>query len=232
MFFYSAQIHLRKVLNRVHTDLYKVESEFLYRLLGYFPILMHLPLAEQGETRWSSNVQEILSMNLDLWRSSLPQEMRWSDNDPPSPDINVARMRAKYYGARYIIHRPLLYHALHYCGPNMGPLSVDSPARYGEAVSSQVSPSLTHGQYAPGMTRMSSDLGSVPGANGTAHTYRDLPQKLRRACKVCLQSAVRSTEAFDAIKGRPVVTNIFGTAHAYVDCSCFVTQFRHNTDVF
>lgn len=27
MFFYSAQIHLRKVLNRVHTDLYKVESK-------------------------------------------------------------------------------------------------------------------------------------------------------------------------------------------------------------
>lgn len=25
MFYYSAQIHLRKVLNRVHTDLYKVE---------------------------------------------------------------------------------------------------------------------------------------------------------------------------------------------------------------
>lgn len=29
MFFYSAQIHLRKVLNRVHTDLYKVESTSL-----------------------------------------------------------------------------------------------------------------------------------------------------------------------------------------------------------
>jgi hypothetical protein len=27
MFFYSAQIHLRKVLNRVHTDLYKVQSK-------------------------------------------------------------------------------------------------------------------------------------------------------------------------------------------------------------
>jgi hypothetical protein len=27
MFFYSAQIHLRKVLNRVHTDLYKVDSK-------------------------------------------------------------------------------------------------------------------------------------------------------------------------------------------------------------
>ncbi|OJJ51851.1 hypothetical protein ASPSYDRAFT_63108 [Aspergillus sydowii CBS 593.65] len=181
MFLYSAQIHLRKILNRVHTDLYKVEK--------------------QGETRWSPNVQEILSIDLDLWRNSLPQKMRWSDNEPPSPDINVARMRAKYYGARYIIHRPLLYHALHYCGPNT-------------AISSEVSPSLTHGQYAPSMTCMSNDLGSVRGGNGTAHMYRDLPQKLRRACKVCLLSAVRSTEAFDAIKGRPVVTNIFGTAHA------------------
>ncbi|KAL4916922.1 hypothetical protein BDW62DRAFT_93517 [Aspergillus aurantiobrunneus] len=196
MFFYSAQIHLRKVLNRVHTDLYKV--------------------AKQGETRWSSSVQEILSMNLDLWRSILPQEMRWSDNDPPSPDINVARMRAKYYGARYIIHRPLLYHALHYCGPSMNPLPVDSPAGYVDygSMSQHVSPPLIHGPQAPDMARISSDLGTAQGPNGLAHTYRDLPQKLRRACKVCLQSAVRSTEAFDAIKGRPVVTNIFGTAHA------------------
>ena len=52
MLFYSAQIHLRKVINRVHTDLYKVEK--------------------QGQTRWSSNVQEALSMNLNLWRNSLP----------------------------------------------------------------------------------------------------------------------------------------------------------------
>jgi hypothetical protein len=29
MYYYSAQIHLRKVLNRVHTDLYKAESECL-----------------------------------------------------------------------------------------------------------------------------------------------------------------------------------------------------------
>jgi hypothetical protein len=27
MFFYHAQIHLRKILNRIHTDLYKVESK-------------------------------------------------------------------------------------------------------------------------------------------------------------------------------------------------------------
>ncbi|OJK03368.1 hypothetical protein ASPACDRAFT_49574 [Aspergillus aculeatus ATCC 16872] len=205
MFFYSAQIHLRKVLNRVHTDLYKVERK--------------------GESRWSSHVQEILSMNLELWRSSLPEVMRWKDTDPPSKDINVARMRAKYYGARYIIHRPLLFHALHFANDTGSSASVDSPT--GSAISGsrsqQVSPSLTHSQRAIGMARLASDAGptarSAPtptpgGGNWASYAYRDLQPKMRRACKVCIDSAMLSTEAFDGIEGRPVVTNIFGTAHA------------------
>ncbi|KAL4889784.1 hypothetical protein BDV59DRAFT_204975 [Aspergillus ambiguus] len=205
MFFYSAQIHLRKVLNRVHTDLYKVEK--------------------QGQTRWSSNVQEILSMNLELWRSSLPEIMKWKDSDPPSKDINVARMRAKYYGARYIIHRPLLYHALHYAGQsNVRASSIDSPsapaAPASGSKSQHVSPSMTHSQSATAMSRLASDTGPArnppPPSNptGSLCTYRELPAKLRRACKVCVDSAIMSTEAFDGIEGRPVVTNIFGTAHA------------------
>ncbi|PWY70420.1 C6 finger domain protein [Aspergillus heteromorphus CBS 117.55] len=199
MFFYCAQIHLRKVLNRVHTDLYKVES--------------------QGPPgRWSANVLEVLSMNLELWRSSLPDSMKWKDGDPPSNDINVARMRAKYYGARYIIHRPLLYIALHY-GPSM---SINSPA--GSTVSGpksqQVSPSLTHSQRATNMVRLSSEAGpasrsaQTPNPGWTAYAYRDLSPKIRRACKVCIDSAILSTIAFDGLNGRPVVTNIFGTAHA------------------
>ncbi|KAH8425600.1 putative C6 finger domain protein [Aspergillus melleus] len=202
MFFYSAQIHLRKVLNRVHTDLYKVEK--------------------QGQNRWSSNVQEILSMNLELWRTSLPDIMKWKDNDPPPKEINVARMRAKYYGARYIIHRPLLYHALHYAAASPDSLPpVDSPTAppLSGSKSQQVSPSMTHSQRASNMVRLGSDLGtmgrnSVSSAPGRSITYRDLPTKLRRACKVCVDSAILSTEAFDGIEGRPVVTNIFGTAHA------------------
>ncbi|PYI08954.1 hypothetical protein BO78DRAFT_54343 [Aspergillus sclerotiicarbonarius CBS 121057] len=212
MFFYSAQIHLRKVLNRVHTDLYKVEKH--------------------GNTdKWSPSVQEILSMNLELWRSSLPDLMKWKDTDPPHPDINVARMRAKYYGARYIIHRPLLYHALHLNtspgGESGRSASVDSPT--GSAMSGprsqQVSPSLPHSQRAIAMARLPSDAGpmarSAPtptptpgGATWAPFAYRDLNPKLRRACKVCIDSAILSTEAFDGINGRPVVTNIFGTAHA------------------
>ncbi|KAJ5591682.1 uncharacterized protein N7459_002051 [Penicillium hispanicum] len=210
MLFYSAQIHLRKVLNRVHTDLYKVEK--------------------QGQTRWSSNVQEALSMNLDLWRTSLPDIMKWKDSDDPSSDINAARMRAKYYGARYIIHRPLLYHALHYgqTGARVGSVgqsSVDSPTGLTNGSQPQhMSPSMSHTAYrAPNMSRIYSDLGSTPSnssssfPNGwvppTVH-LRELPQKLRRACKVCIESAILSTEAFDGIGDRLVVTNIFGTAHA------------------
>ncbi|KAL3469072.1 hypothetical protein BJX99DRAFT_242142 [Aspergillus californicus] len=197
MFFYNAQIHLRKVLNRVHTDLYKLEKH--------------------GETRWSSNIQEILSVNLELWRSSLPPEMKWADSDGPSPDINVARMRAKYYGARYIIHRPLLYHSLHYTGPNMRLRTADSPAGFEDPGTKhqQASPLQTNPQHATDMPRISSDLNAMQRAIGlTAHSYRDLPQKLRAGCKSCVDAAIMSTEAFDAVRGRPVVTNIFGTAHA------------------
>lgn len=36
MYYYMAQIHLRKALNRVHTDLYKAESKYFYFMqLGF-----------------------------------------------------------------------------------------------------------------------------------------------------------------------------------------------------
>ncbi|GFF44604.1 C6 finger domain protein, putative [Aspergillus udagawae] len=249
MFFYSAQIYLRKVLNRVHTDLYKVERQqgsnnanpgsatnaagsasavnaAIAAITGN-PSSKTTTTSNSSNYQWISNVQEILSMNLELWRNGLPEVMKWKDTDPPSNDINVARMRAKYYGARYIIHRPLLYHALHFAGlpnPNPACASVESPAGpvLSGSESRQVSPSLPRSQRASNMARLSSDMGiavhSAPpsfqgGSMGTI-AYRDLPPKLRRACKVCIDSAILSTEAFDGIKGRPIVTNIFGTAHA------------------
>lgn len=168
MVFYSAQVHLRKVLNRVHTDLYKAEKE--------------------GHTNWPPSVQETLSTNLDMWRGNLPEMMKWKDNDPPSSDINVARMRAKYYGARYIIYRPLLHHALHLPSQRQGQSNGNGPT--------PKKPLIAHGTIWPGPT------------------WPDLPAKLRRACTVCISSAIASTTAFDGIRGRPVVTNIFGTAHA------------------
>jgi hypothetical protein len=146
--------------------------------------------------------------------------MKWKDTDPPSKDINVARMRAKYYGARYIIHRPLLYHALHFTGhPKPTFASADPPAGsiLSGSKSQHVSPTLT-----TNVARLSSDVGmavhSAPPSfledSVSTTAYRGLPLDLRRACKVCIDSAILSTEAFDGIEGRPIVTNIFGTAHA------------------
>jgi hypothetical protein len=166
-------------------------------------------------------------MNLELWRNSLPEIMKWKDTDPPSNDINVARMRAKYYGARYIIHRPLLYHALHFAGlPNINPTSASVESAAGSVLpsseSEQVSPPLPHSQQASNTAHLSSNIGVadhtaatfVQGSSTGTIAYRDLPPKLRRACKVCIDSAILSTVAFDGIEGRPIVTNIFGTAHA------------------
>ncbi|KAL4875286.1 hypothetical protein BJY04DRAFT_232749 [Aspergillus karnatakaensis] len=191
MFHYSAQIHLRKILDSVHRNLYKVDR--------------------QGGNVWKSSVQEMLNVNLDLWRSSLPPGMRWKNSDPPASDINVARLRAKYFGARYIIHRPLLYHALEYSGPDKGAPAPMSDMRPGYTPGSSQTQMSPHGQQGADMTRISSDLGL--GAM-KVNNYRELPQKLRRACAICVDSAIRSTTAFDGVKGRPVVTNIFGTAHA------------------
>jgi hypothetical protein len=200
MLFYSAQIHLRKILNRVHKFICKVENH--------------------GQTRWSSTVQEALSMNLGLWRTSLPDIMKWKDSDEPANEINAACMRAKYYGAQYIIHRPLLHYALHYgAGVGLG----DHASMESSTSSQKLFPSTMHQSHnhASNMTPIYSDRGSMLAAP-VAHDWtspkvqlRELPKKLRIACKICIDSAILSTKAFDGVGGhRLVVTNIFGTAHA------------------
>ena len=161
-------------------------------------------------------------MNLESWRNSLPSAMKWKDTDPPSKDINVARMRAKYYGARYIIHRPLLYHALHHYRQVDLYASSDNLPTKATAMTTfkpqNLTSSLNHDQSVTNLAQLSSGKCPSPGRTGIAH--RDLPIKLRRACTVCIESAILSTKAFDGIEGRPVVTNIFGTAHAYVNINC------------
>lgn len=170
-------------------------------------------------------------MNLQLWRESLPNIMTWKDSDAPATEINAARMRAKYYGARYIIHRPLLFHALHhpeqYKDYNTIPLdqSPNSTNASSASQTQQMSPSMTQGSaQATNMTRVKSDVGAQPVnlaslspaelAKWESREKKKKWNKLCRACKVCVESAILSTEAFDGLDDRLVVTNVFGTAHA------------------
>ncbi|PGH15145.1 hypothetical protein AJ80_05657 [Polytolypa hystricis UAMH7299] len=195
MLYYSAQIHLRKILNRVHTDLYKAEKQ-----------------DNSGRGTWSTKIQEALSCNLELWREGLPPIMQWDDRDPPSKDINVARLRAKYYGARYIIHRPLLHHALH----PMSKVTLTGAAGSPISIVSSSPNSVQHGHQGETMERWSSDMGPPTRAVSTPdqQAWKELDPRVLEACTACIEAAIHSTIAFDGIEGRPIVTNVFGTAHA------------------
>jgi hypothetical protein len=95
MMYYSSQILLRTTLNRIQRLLYPANSKNADRV------------------ELTADTRRRCEASLTQWREGLPPSMQWDDGDPPSEDINEARLRAKYYGAKYIIHRPSLYYALH-----------------------------------------------------------------------------------------------------------------------
>ncbi|KAI7978382.1 hypothetical protein EIK77_009227 [Talaromyces pinophilus] len=192
MFYYSAQIHLRKLLNQIHQSLYNTKIE-------------HLP----------DKIVSAFSVSLDDWKQNLPDSMQWQEGDEPSDDINTARLRAKYYGARYIIYRPVLERALHSKSPR-----VEGKGKEKTENDAKLSVSFkTHDFQAPSMTRSSSkremrpNCREIDNPSDSIH-YDELDDKTRRACDQCITAAIQSTKAFHNIKGRPIVTNIFGTAHA------------------
>ncbi|MCJ1355148.1 MAG: hypothetical protein MMC33_005139 [Icmadophila ericetorum] len=169
LFHYSSQINLRTMLNRIQMTLYPPGNQ------------TRIPLSTRDQC------EDMLTQ----WRQVLPEPMRWRDGDPPSADINEARLRAKYYGALYIIHRPFLHYALHSPEFRTMPENPDSPS------------------YAP---RADHKNGTMPPPT---LTQLDKFQILRSA-RTCVEAAIHSTIAFDGVcfNKRLIVTNIFGTAHA------------------
>lgn len=85
-FHFLAHIACRRLLNRVHGELYT--------------------------NRFSAQVAKELDFQILSWRKALPQQLQWDDNEMPSISINNARLRMKYYAARYVIHRPFVQAAL------------------------------------------------------------------------------------------------------------------------
>jgi hypothetical protein len=149
------------------------------------------------------------------WRRLLPAELAWDDSDPPSTDINIARLRAKFYGGHYMILRPFLFLAVHEIelppGPPMTSWSpqTGSPAATSEAAAT---PNNSFSQNRGGLVDLNAEQS---GVLLVAHQ--------------CVSSAIQSTIAFDRVGANPhtlyhrfnetpkerlVVTNIFGTLHA------------------
>lgn len=185
--FYSYQIQLRRTMNDIHSMLYKK--------------------AKQKSTRPLLTLVEVLEENLESWRLMLG-DWEWDDDDHQSEHINMARMRAKYYGARYIINRPLLHYCLRLPAPSQNsslkysdspqtsdPMALQSPVQHGYSPSARV--------------RRYSEMGPPSRMeNG------EIPEDVLKGAARCVEAAIRSTTSFDKVPKRLIITNIFGTAHA------------------
>ena len=131
------------------------------------------------------------------WRANLPESLKWEDHEAVANNINDARLRGKFYGAQYIIHRPFLHAALDY---DFEEPQMQSPPNNQLGSAGAIPP-------AP-----SSEMGP-PKTNSEHESRRAETIEL---AVICIHAAIRSTTAFDGILDhrRLIVTNIMGTAHA------------------
>jgi hypothetical protein len=144
------------------------------------------------------------------WRSAAPPYFRWEDGDMPPTDLNIARIRAKYYGALYMKLRPFLQFAIE---------------------RTEWPPSHKSGHYS--QYGSPTAIGDTPTSASRNIYMVDLSPDQRKIIEVsckCIYAAIQSTIAFDRIGAvedsaydenfvstrtkRLVLTNIFGTLHA------------------
>jgi len=174
--------------------------EYLVVLTIHFNLDKH-----KDQNSWIQEADD-LEYQIKQWRQYLPPALRWNDKDPPATDINNARMRAKYYGARYIITRPFLHLAVHH---------TSLPAAFSSG-SQQSSPAAPVDCSKQGDTTYVAEMSPDQ-------------RRIFEASKICVNAAIQSTIAFDRVGTDPsksweigsahiperfIVTNIFGTLHA------------------
>jgi hypothetical protein len=159
-------------LNKVHKEMYGLDC-------------LHQPL------EMVQDMLELHQASLDGWLRLLPPAFKWQDDDPPPKDILNARLRAKYWGARYVSNRPFLDYALHIMpGVELGKKIEDVATD-------------AHGNRRP-----LADIHLFKAIGGMGHDY------IWTAARRCVEAAMHSTVAFDGVPDRLIVTNIHGTAHA------------------
>ncbi len=175
LIYYVSQTFLRKRLNKMHKEIYSGDS---------------LDKTPQEVVEMLSGHQD----TLEHWRAQLPPGLRWDDVDPPATNILDARLRAKYWGAKYVANRPFLDYALHI----MGLAAEDHPIE-------QIA------KDSNGRSREKAEIHLFKAIKSMGET------QIWEASRRCIDAAMQSTIAFDGIEGpnnRLIVTNIHGTAHA------------------
>ena len=185
MSYYSFQIHIRNSLNSMQKDLHPPENQ--ERKTDFF------------------NMRNIHNDSLQNWRNVLPPWLQWKDEDEPASDINDARLRAKYYGALYITHRPFLRHVL----------DTEIIARGTDSPQSDVLKGALKNPLAYSSQPHERNRGAMAPPRSTS-AESNIQAEIHHSAQICVRAAIKSTLAFDNILSRQrlIVTNIFGTAHA------------------
>lgn len=184
MTYYCFQLMMRKSLNDIQTELYKAPNF-------------------ERVTR-SASLINAFNTNIWEWRKMLPQDLQWEDTEHPARYINDARLRGKFYGAQYIIHRPFLHAALDF---DFSTSDVQSPNH-------EVNGSQTSALFQPVLSP-DAQAGTMGPPKPVSDPGYRRAETINFAVK-CIRAAEESTVAFDGILDhrRLIVTNIMGTAHA------------------
>ena len=208
MIYYSFQLHMRKLLNDIQKELYQESKSQGFHTFPCFGGITaaYRPLEDANFKRATraTSLSNAFNTMINEWKARLPEQLQWEDHDPPADNINDARLRGKFYGAQYIIHRPFLHAALDYDfdASDIHSPPGDNPIGLQTQVPLHSAPAPTP---APAM--------GPPAPIGDPVRRREETINLARRC---IQAAVQSTVAFDGVLDhrRMVVTNIMGTAHA------------------
>lgn len=176
---------------------------------------------------WSDADTGILFHNLQNTRSFLGNATKywWHDGEALSTNLLEARLRAKYYGAEYIILRPYIYNALRW-QQDTGGLPPRLPFDLAEWVKNY-NETERHAAARRADRRangLEPEIDEVKLRKAEISYERfqndpDLATQFLWCCKRCIDAAMASTEAFDGVADplqdlRLRVTNIHGTATA------------------
>lgn len=117
----------------------------------------------------------------------------FKEDDPPASDILAARLQAKYWGAQMITYRPFIRQILQFTHSVHQHPSSPNPPTWSEFRQDIIAPAIR------------------PGTK----SIRDIEPHVIDLARKGIKALIESTRAFHNLgEDRPIITNIFGTAHA------------------
>jgi hypothetical protein len=204
---YSAQLYLRKHLNKLHNMFYRPKDGKEPRLVPSNLTIVS-KFGVDSEHFYSRNPHHFPTLKASLQNLeeikeiSITKDFKWTEDDEPATDILGARLRAKYYGAKVITYRHFLLKILEQSHNQRAPAAGSANMGFAD--------------------RFKHIVNNLPQFNANAGNISELDDRAFEYASDFIKALFKSTTAFhnlgDPATTRLIVTNIWGTAHAYVSC--------------